>query len=474
MRSLLSLLLLLLQWEEACQVAAARFVPSLVILAAALFGAALPGTGLPLLPPGIVAAVLVAVVTPITPVPHEVSSCLMVPESHERMGIVVAQTARQEVAAYVLLVTPEAFSASMLLQVTEYAQRFNLSASLVASITRVSAWLSSAILLALLVVVGQSMTQLNTAQDMVSVTSVLSAVRWPMFAVAVTAAAMLVISVPLSARLAIKSRSQQPQMPAASVTSAAASGPEQAPAEDRTPQPSATPAEQSHGPGGNAQDGIPTTVSETVLSTSDGQQDVPPHAEGVTSGPVEGPEEEPSEDKISELSTLPARQPSVSGETANMANVGTPGIGLDSNVQEAADSRPGGQSSAGSSKTGPVAGPDQEPSEDTISEPSTLPADPSSETGSSAQVGTPGLGLDSNIQDAPDEQQGAERSERGSGFFRDIGADCLPRSRHRHVLVHPGLRQIGVVRRVRHTRSLRWHVHACQARRHCPVNCAFI
>ena len=471
MRSLLSLLLLLLQWEEVCQVAAARFVPSLVILAAALFGAALPGAALPLVPPGIVAAVLVAVVTPITPVPHEVSSCLMVPESQERMGIVVAQTAQQEVAAYILLVTPQAFSANMLLQVTEYAQRFNLSASHVASITRVSAWVSSAILLALLVVVGQSMTQLNTAQDMVSVTSVLSAVRWPMFAVAVTAAAMLVISVPLSARLAIKSRSQQPQMPATTVTSAAASGPEQAPAEDRTPQPSVMPAEQSHGPGGDAQVGIPTTGSETVLSTSDGQQDVPPHAEGVTSGPVEGPEEEPSEDTISELSTLPARQPSVSGETAN---VRTPGIGLDTNVQEAADSRPGGQPSAGSSKTGPVAGPDQEPSEDTISEPSTLPADPSSETGSSARVGTPGLGLDSNIQDAPDEQQGAERSERGSGFFRDIGADCLPRSRHRHVLVHPGLRQIGVVRRVRHTRLLLLHVHACQARRHCPVSCALI
>ena len=63
-----------LQWQDACQVTAARYVPVLLLLSGALFCAALPGTALPLLPPGIAAVTMVVAVVLLAPVPNEVSS----------------------------------------------------------------------------------------------------------------------------------------------------------------------------------------------------------------------------------------------------------------------------------------------------------------------------------------------------------------------------------------------------------------
>ena len=61
-----------MQWQDACHVAAARYVPALLLLAGGLLGAAL----LPWVPAGAVAVVLVAAACQLSPVPSEVGALL--------------------------------------------------------------------------------------------------------------------------------------------------------------------------------------------------------------------------------------------------------------------------------------------------------------------------------------------------------------------------------------------------------------
>ena len=95
------------------------------------------------------------------------------------------------------------------MQVSEYARRFNLSASLAASITTLSAWLSSILLLTILAVVAHAQHTLTTAQATASLADLIAAFRRPLLAVSVAAAAAMMISVPVSANRA--KRSQGPQ-----------------------------------------------------------------------------------------------------------------------------------------------------------------------------------------------------------------------------------------------------------------------
>ena len=52
-----------MQWQDACQVAAARYVPALLLLA---------GAALPQVPAGAIAAIITAAVCLLSPVPAEV------------------------------------------------------------------------------------------------------------------------------------------------------------------------------------------------------------------------------------------------------------------------------------------------------------------------------------------------------------------------------------------------------------------
>lgn len=344
-------------------------------------------------------------------------------------------------------------------QVTQYAQRFNLSASLAASISRYSAWVSSALLLALFSVVGLYINTPSTAHDMASISSLISAVRWPVTAVAAVAAAMLVISVPVSAKLASKSRSQGAQ---------------------RT---------QSMPPG-NA-----NAAAEDATSAGGGVDSAAAHAT------VEGPEEEPSEDTISPPSTLPDTQSSPTGDSTN---VGTPGLGLDSNTRKGStdtdsnsgdvDSSGGDVSSAAVHAT--VEGPEEEPSEDTISPPSTLPDSQSSPTGGSTNVGTPGLGPGSNTRkgsngndesqsDGQSPKQGSEDvaplgeaqppakdSGSSSAFFRDIETGCLPESKQRRVPLHPMHLRLTDVRHARRRTPVHMQMNVSHVMRRCSISTA--
>ncbi|KAA6429169.1 MAG: hypothetical protein FRX49_00565, partial [Trebouxia sp. A1-2] len=406
------------QWQDVCQVTAARYVPALMLLAGALACVALPGAALPLVSPGAAAVIMVASVALISPIPIEVS---------------------------------------------QFAQRFNLSASLVSSITRVSSWVSSALLLALFSVTGTHMHRLAATQEAVSVTDLVTAVRWPLFAVAATAAAVLVISLPVSASLAKKSRSQSPKR-------------RQADAAGNT-SPSAAKNEGSSA--GSAASMAATHESEvditgpadprgsSAVADAKGDQ-LTEHAA------VEGPVQEPSEATISDPATLP--DDSQAPDTGSSSNVGTAGLGLDSNVHKGPDSQ-GSRQADGDSPSGvadgpvegPVEGPVKEPSEDMISDPATLPnASQASENGDDANVGTPGFGHSNggndNVRKGPtqyggsddDKQRSAKSSEesqdaqseaqppiegsgRGSrgGFFRDIETNCLPVQRQRRAPLRP-------------------------------------
>ena len=59
-------------WQDACQVAAARYVPALLLLAGGLLGAALPNV-----PAGAVAVVIITAACLLSPVPAEVSISLV-------------------------------------------------------------------------------------------------------------------------------------------------------------------------------------------------------------------------------------------------------------------------------------------------------------------------------------------------------------------------------------------------------------
>lgn len=67
-----------MQWQDACQVAAARYVPPLLLLACGLTGAALPNV-----PSGAVAAVVIAAACLLSPIPAEVRLTLFfAPDVH--------------------------------------------------------------------------------------------------------------------------------------------------------------------------------------------------------------------------------------------------------------------------------------------------------------------------------------------------------------------------------------------------------
>ena len=61
-----------LQWEDVCRVAAVRYVPPLALLTAALLGGGMLGAALPL--PWLT-ALIIAVVSCLTPVPSQVHPC---------------------------------------------------------------------------------------------------------------------------------------------------------------------------------------------------------------------------------------------------------------------------------------------------------------------------------------------------------------------------------------------------------------
>ena len=66
------------QWQDACQVAAARYVPPLLLLAGGLLGAALPAV-----PAGAIAVIVIAAACLLLPVPAEVRVTLLpVPDVH--------------------------------------------------------------------------------------------------------------------------------------------------------------------------------------------------------------------------------------------------------------------------------------------------------------------------------------------------------------------------------------------------------
>lgn len=371
------------------------------------------------------------------------------------------------------------------MQVTEYAQRFNLSASLAASVTRLSAWVSSAILLALLSIIGHSMHTLSAAHDAVSVTGLVTAVRGPLSAVAMAAAVVLMTSVPVSASLARKSRSQGPKrsLSVAAAGNAGVSDPASVAAASDDGQASAD------------------VVGDQTVGSGDANIDQTRHGEVHTGtaaehAPVQGPEQEPSEGTMSEPCTLPDDSPA--SATGNSANVGTPGLGLDQNVHhEQADhagSQSNGECSSGSGNA-PVEGPVQEPSEETISDPATLPDDgPEQQAGNSTSVGTPGFGgsdvdienvrtglaehergcegVQSNPQVSAESAEGSQAATSeaqlpadggghaaSGGFFRDIETNCLPRrssGRQRQLQSRPIH-----LRHVRHAQNRVLERHLC-------------
>ena len=135
-------------------------------------------------------------------------------------------------------------------------------------------------------------------------------------------------------------------------------------------------------------------------------------------------------------------------------------------------------------------GPELEPSEDVLPDQATLPRseDPGAE--GSSDVGTPGIGLDSNVHDAPPQtkdnqsgmhksaesqqeqtlpdevQQPAERSKHGSGGkgFQDVSTDCMRPCRSQHEKLHHAL----LVRHIAlHRQRSRPHSPALLSLRHC-------
>lgn len=320
------------------------------------------------------------------------------------------------------------------------------------------------------------MHRLAAAQEAVSVTDLVTAVRWPLLAVAATAAAVLMISVPVSASLAKKSRSQGPKRSQAEV--AGNNGP--------------STAVNAGSNAGNAESLAAAHESEVNGTGPAGPKggSAVAHASGdqlAERAVVEGPEQEPSEAMISDPATLP--DDSQAADTGSSSNVGTAGLGLDSNVHKGPDSqgiRQADGDSASGSADGPVEGPAEEPSAEIISDPATLPDDSqASGNGDDVNVGTPGFGHsdvgNDNVRQGPDQHGGshddkqssaksseenqvapseaqppAEGSGRGSrgGFFRDIETNCVPVRRQRHAALRPRACHRRHVRHALH--SLRW------------------
>lgn len=180
------------------------------------------------------------------------------------------------------------------MQVFEYARRFNLSASLAGSISNLSAWLSSTLLLAIIAVVAHAKHTLTTAQPTASLPQVVAAVRGQLVAVSISAAALLLISVPVSANLAKKSQRQGPQQlqaPAAGQSKITSAG---------------VPAETA--PGGASKLAAPEGMVTSVLPDGEARQGKPVIDATPTASDVgeEGPAQRPDEDIMLEPSTLPS------------------------------------------------------------------------------------------------------------------------------------------------------------------------
>lgn len=241
------------------------------------------------------------------------------------------------------------------MQVSEYAQRFNLSASLAASISNLSTWLSSTLLLTILAAAAHAQHTLGTVQATTSLAELIAAVRRPLLAVSITAAALLLISIPVSANLAKKSQQQGPQHLQATAV-------------------------------GRSDIGTVRSVASNDEASSKAADDVSPAA---SDGGKEGPAEQPDEDTVSEPSTLPSNH----------------------SFASEADSPP-----------------------QTLSE---MVGSSDGEVGASSST--------TDGQDAPGQQLPGASSEVGphrkKGFFRDIESDCLPRCRQRQFAFGPNFRR---------------------------------
>ena len=312
----------------------------------------------------------------------------------------------------------------MALQVSEYAQRFNLSASLAASITRLSAWVSSAILLAITAALSPHLVSTTTEQSnsLLPLSEALAQAKWPLTAVCAAAAVALVVSVPVSAKLASKSLSQ---------------GPQRSQVQPSTVQSSPATA------------GAKTAVLPAALSA------VPSSSDAVKGTSQAMPEAVSSSEVASSTAgPQPFQQPQ-QGASAGLAGAFTDQQeDEDNGVSETSD-RP--------------EGPELEPSEEAISSSAMMPDSEAPHNKGGPDVGTSGIGLASNVQDTPttdqdnqSSEQGSRRSshlrassdaaqqtdqgsERSSNFFRDVSTDCI----HGHRLKARQIRPPVVINRGR-------------------------
>ena len=264
------------------------------------------------------------------------------------------------------------------MQVSEYARRFNLSTSLAASISNLSAWLSSIFLLTILAVVAHAQHALTTAQATASLPDLIAAIRWPLLAFSITAAAVLLTSIPVSANLAKKSQRQGPrhlQGAAAGSSSMTSAG---------------VPADT---PSGGVSDltapgGMVSSVASDGEASSKPVSDASPAA---SDGGKAGPAEQPDEDTVSEPSTLPSNH-SFAAEAASPPQTLSEMVGSGDGELEASSSTTDGQ------------------------------GEPEQQLPSAASESGP---------------------DRKKGFFRDIESDCLPRFRQRQFAFDSKLRNFG-------------------------------
>ena len=263
-------------------------------------------------------------------------------------------------------------------QVSEYAQRFNLSVSLAASISNLSAWLSSILLLTILAVVAHAQHSLTTAQATASFADLIAAVRRPLLAVSITAAAVLLISIPVSANLAKKSQRQGPKHLQATAVRRGNT---------------TTAGVQADAPfGGVSNSAVPGGVVSSIASNDGASSEaVNDESPAASDAGKEGPAEQPDEDTVSEPSTLPSNH-SFASEADSPPQT----------LSEMVDSGHG-ELGASSSTTDGQGAPGQQ-----------LP-DASSEVG-------------------PDQKK---------GFFRDIESNCLPRCRQRQSAFGPKRHEFG-------------------------------
>lgn len=149
-------------------------------------------------------------------------------------------------------------------QVTKYVQRFNLSQSLAFSITRFSAWVSSAILLALLLATLPHQT--SAAGGLLSISHTFAAGRATLLVVALVAVTALLASIPLAGNAARSARRTDQQLARQSSTTGVGRSDKSAPA-FATPDPHGA-SQQSKAPS-SATD---KQESETLQAVDDALQ----------------------------------------------------------------------------------------------------------------------------------------------------------------------------------------------------------